>query len=62
LTKPFTLTAQETTLTVSIGITAGAARYHQPDAVLRDADTALYRAKAEGRNGERIFDEEMHRK
>lgn len=60
LTKPFTLAAQEMTLTVSIGITAGAAHYHKPDAVLRDADTALYRAKAGGRNGERVFDEEMH--
>ena len=60
LTKPFTLTAQEMTLTVSIGITVGAAHYHKPDAVLRDADTALYRAKAGGRNCERVFDEEMH--
>ncbi|HET9047682.1 MAG TPA: EAL domain-containing protein [Chiayiivirga sp.] len=44
----------------SIGIVMGHARYHTPIQVLRDADTAMYRAKAAGKSGYMVFDAAMH--
>ena len=41
---------------VSIGITMSIAAYQQLDDILRDADTAMYRAKANGGNQFRAFD------
>ncbi len=41
-------TGQEVTVSVSIGIAAG--QYASADALLRDADVALYTAKQSGRN------------
>lgn len=46
--------------TVSMGIAFYRPDYRQPDDLLRDADTAMYRAKAAGRNRYQIFDSEMH--
>lgn len=46
--------------TTSIGLVYGTAVYHDAAAVLRDADIALYRAKAQGRNRCEIFDTAMH--
>ena len=43
-----------------IGIVVGGAQYRAVDAVLRDADIAMYRAKAGGRGGYEMFDPEMH--
>jgi len=45
----------------SVGIVLGRAEYRSPDHVLRDADTAMYRAKAAGKSGFVVFDETMHR-
>jgi diguanylate cyclase (GGDEF)-like protein/PAS domain S-box-containing protein len=44
----------------SIGIVLGARSYTRPDEYLRDADTAMYRAKARGRGQFEIFDASMH--
>lgn len=44
----------------SIGIVMGDARYSQADELLRDADTAMYRAKEAGRNRHATFDAGMH--
>jgi diguanylate cyclase (GGDEF)-like protein/PAS domain S-box-containing protein len=46
--------------TVSIGIALSATGYTKSDDILRDADTALYRAKAAGRARHAVFDTEMH--
>ena len=46
--------------TVSIGITVGKAGCERPEDILRDADTAMYKAKSLGRGGYVIFDEAMH--
>jgi PAS domain S-box-containing protein len=46
-------------VTLSTGIVLGPAAYEQPEDLLRDADTAMYRAKAGGRGRFEIFDENM---
>ena len=46
--------------TASIGIVLGARSYSRPEEYLRDADTAMYRAKARGRGQFEIFDSSMH--
>jgi diguanylate cyclase (GGDEF)-like protein/PAS domain S-box-containing protein len=57
--KPFPLEGHEVFATVSIGIAPGA-HYEQPDDLLRDADTAMYRAKDRGKNCYEVFDSAMH--
>lgn len=47
-------------LSASIGIVIGAPSYREPTDVLRDVDTALYRAKALGRGHVVLFDTSMH--
>lgn len=44
----------------SIGIVLGHAGYTQPEYLLRDADTVMYRAKALGKSQYQIFDSAMH--
>ena len=46
--------------TASVGIVIGSAEYEAPGEVLRDADTALHRAKREGKARYQVFDREMH--
>jgi diguanylate cyclase (GGDEF)-like protein len=46
-------------VTASIGIVLSASGYVEPDDLLRDADIAMYRAKARGRDGFEIFDPAM---
>jgi diguanylate cyclase (GGDEF)-like protein len=45
-------------VTSSVGIAAG--RYSSPDTLLRDADLALYAAKAAGKDRHALFDGSMH--
>ena len=52
---PVEVGGQTLTTTVSIGVAMAAG--HTPDALLRDADTALYRAKDRGRNRSELFNE-----
>ena len=44
----------------SLGVVLGHPDYRSPDQVLRDADTAMYRAKASGKSAYVIFDDAMH--
>jgi diguanylate cyclase (GGDEF)-like protein/PAS domain S-box-containing protein len=46
----------------SIGIVLGEREYDSTDAILRDVDTAMYRAKAAGKANYVIFDQEMYTK
>ncbi len=57
---PFDLDGVEVFATVSIGIAVWKPTYEHPEDLLRDSDTAMYRAKARGRNNFAVFDEEMH--
>ncbi|HEX5761265.1 MAG TPA: EAL domain-containing protein [Thermoanaerobaculia bacterium] len=61
LSRPFTVQGHEIFVTTSLGITlSSSAVYERPEDVLRDADTAMYRAKAAGKDRHAIFDREMH--
>jgi diguanylate cyclase (GGDEF)-like protein/PAS domain S-box-containing protein len=59
LALPFNLDGHEVFTSASVGIAVGARDYESPEAVLRDADTALYRAKALGKARYEVFDVEM---
>ncbi len=60
LRLPFAIGATEVISTASIGIALAAAPYERPEDILRDADTAMYRAKAAGRACFQVFDQAMH--
>lgn len=59
LALPFHLGDRQIFINASIGIVLGSQAYEQPDHVLRDADTAMYRAKAKGKARYQIFKPEM---
>ncbi len=58
---PFDLDGNEVFATISIGIALWNPEYSRPEDLLRDSDTAMYRAKAMGRNSFTVFDDQMHR-
>jgi EAL domain-containing protein (putative c-di-GMP-specific phosphodiesterase class I) len=60
LVVPFRLGGREVFTTASIGLAPGTVEYSQPEDVLRDADTAMYRAKSMGKARHEVFDKEMH--
>ncbi len=57
---PFDLDGIEVFTTISIGIALWNSNYKRPEDLLRDSDTAMYRAKAMGRNSFAVFDDDMH--
>jgi diguanylate cyclase (GGDEF)-like protein/PAS domain S-box-containing protein len=57
---PFNIRGHDVFTSASVGIAMSSTGYLGPDAVLRDADTAMYRAKALGKARYEIFDLEMH--
>ena len=59
LAVPFSIAGRELFTDVSIGVVFSNDDYQRPHQVLRDADTAMYRAKAEGRGRTKIFDRSM---
>jgi EAL domain-containing protein (putative c-di-GMP-specific phosphodiesterase class I) len=60
LKRPISVGSHEVFTGVSIGIVFNDANYQQPDEILRDADNALYRAKATGKGRNVIFDSALH--
>ncbi|MBD1825069.1 EAL domain-containing protein [Cyanobacteria bacterium FACHB-DQ100] len=61
LKHPFHINTQEIFATASIGIILSTTtNYERPEDLLRDADTAMYRAKALGRARHQVFDPSMH--
>jgi predicted signal transduction protein with EAL and GGDEF domain len=60
LSHPFQLQGHEVFISASIGIALGNFNYNKPEHLLRDADTAMYRAKALGKGQYHIFDPTMH--
>ncbi|QFS46150.1 GGDEF domain-containing response regulator [Nostoc sphaeroides] len=60
LSLAFKLSRYEVFMNVSIGISWGNKDYDLPEYLLRDADTAMYRAKAQGRAKYHVFNPAMH--
>ena len=59
LAAPFVLGGKEVFTSVSIGIALSNSVYEQPEEILRDADTAMYRAKSLGKARYEVFDADM---
>jgi diguanylate cyclase (GGDEF)-like protein/PAS domain S-box-containing protein len=59
LSEPFSIEGHEIAASASIGVALSTGA-DAPDALLRNADSAMYRAKALGRGRYEMFDEGMH--
>ena len=60
LSQPFSLSGHEVFTGASIGIAPSAIGYESADDILRDADTAMYRAKSLGKMRHEVFVQTMH--
>jgi diguanylate cyclase (GGDEF)-like protein len=60
LATPYTIVGRDVHSTASIGVTTSELRYECADDALRDADTAMYHAKAAGKARCIYFDRTMH--
>ncbi|GAB7080817.1 hypothetical protein JCM14635_24900 [Megalodesulfovibrio paquesii] len=61
LDKPFVIRTHELFVTASIGIVVDNGSYASPEELVRDADTAMFRAKAQGKGSCMVFDKDMHK-
>ncbi|HHT28549.1 MAG TPA: EAL domain-containing protein [Firmicutes bacterium] len=60
LKRPFPLEGHELHITTSIGISIFPHDADDADTLLKNADTALYRSKAQGRNNHQLYDPTMN--
>lgn len=60
LAKPIRIAGRDIAIGASLGIAMMDERYDRGEELLRDADTALYRAKEQGRGRSQVFDEALH--
>ncbi len=60
LRQPYRVAGHEVFATGSIGIAVSSTMYRSAEEIVRDADTAMYRAKAKGGGRCEIFDARMH--
>ena len=60
LEQPFSLAGRELFVSASVGIKYSGGGDEQPEELLRDADTAMYCAKALGKAQYQVFDARMH--
>ena len=60
ISEPFKIDNYEVFTSASIGIIVSGSSRRLPEDLLRDADTAMYRAKESGKARYEIFDREMH--
>jgi diguanylate cyclase (GGDEF)-like protein len=60
--RPFQIAGTEVYTGSSIGISLSDSGYRRADDMIRDAEIAMYRAKASGKNRYEVFDADMHRK
>jgi diguanylate cyclase (GGDEF)-like protein/PAS domain S-box-containing protein len=58
--KPFEVAGRQVFVSTSIGVSLGAAGRTGPEEMVRDADTAMYRAKGRGGADYRVFEPRMH--
>ena len=59
--RPIDLDDRQVFVSISIGINWGSAEYEQPGEMLRDAHTAMFRAKGKGHGATAVFESGMHR-
>ena len=59
---PLQVRGAEVFTSVSVGIALSSAGYESPEDMLRDADTAMYRAKMGGRARHQVFTGDMHQR
>jgi len=57
--QPFTIGTEEYSCTLSVGIASTADAHYSSDALLQEADLALYRAKDHGRDRFEVFDDDL---
>jgi diguanylate cyclase (GGDEF)-like protein/PAS domain S-box-containing protein len=60
LVKPIVIQRQECRVTASIGICMFPAEAHDEQALMKNADIAMYRAKEDGKNNYKFYSEEMN--
>ena len=60
LAEPFMLDGRDYFLSTSVGIAYASPDYREAGEMLRDADTAMYAAKAQGRDRYMVFERGMH--
>jgi diguanylate cyclase (GGDEF)-like protein/PAS domain S-box-containing protein len=60
IATPLELEGREVTTSGSLGIVLHTGGYDRPEALLRDADTAMYHAKAQGKSRFKVFNQRMH--
>ncbi len=60
LSRPFSIQGREVFTSASIGVVLKTWGYDRPEHIIRDADTAMYRAKALGKARSEFFDPSMH--
>jgi len=61
LNAPLIYNAQQIFLTASIGIATASQAHRTPDDLIRDADSAMYAAKANGKAQYRVFEPSLHK-
>src|SRR5690349_2553948 len=60
ISAPFKLASHEAITTASIGVALSTSVYAEAEDIIRDADTAMYRAKDHGKARYEVFDTSMH--
>ena len=58
--EPFNISGHEVFTSASLGIVLKTEGYDRPESLLRDADTAMYRAKELGKSRFKVFNRKMH--
>ncbi len=59
--RVFKINGNDVSISSSIGIVVKTAMYQKPEDILRDADIAMYRAKAKGKSRCKVFSRKLHR-
>jgi len=62
LRRPFRIQSKEVYAPASFGVVPNTQDYEQPEAIIRDADAAMYHAKESGRAQVKVFDRKLHEK
>jgi diguanylate cyclase (GGDEF)-like protein len=57
--RPFEIEGREIVVSISVGLVMSDTRYRRAEDMVRDADTAMYRAKAQGKARCEVFDTSM---